>query len=265
MRTLFTIFCALVFWSASAQKFNNEVIAEELQLQLRERSGEKIPFYIMLQDQVDVLSMKDDFKARKVTKDQRSFELITALQNKARNTQKPIIDYLRSSPDIIPGTIKSHWIVNTVYVEGNAQLVAEISRRSDVFYMEPIYKKVKGEHTVNECESPFSLNGRENGHTAIKANRLWEQGYTGYGVVTMTIDTGVDGDHRSLRNNWRGLNFPGQGYTGSGLEPTDCDGHGSHVTGTICGLNRVDNDTIGVAFNAQWIGSPLLLLSLIHI
>ncbi len=260
MRRLFTIFCVFVFFGASAQNFNHEAIADELMNQLAEKPGEKIPFFIMLQDQVDVLSMKDDFKARRVTKDQRSFELITALQNKAANTQGPILEYLRSSTNIQTQSVQSYWVVNVVYAVGNAQAIAELSRRNDVLLMEPIYDKVKGEHTINECVAPPSLNGRENGHTAIKANKLWEQGYTGYGTLTMTIDTGVDGDHRSLRNNWRGLYYPDQGYTGTGSEPTDCDGHGSHVTGSICGLNRVENDTIGVAFNSQWIGSPLDLI-----
>ena len=82
-------------------------------------------------------------------------------------------------------------------------------------------------------------------------------GYTGHGQIAMILDTGMDRDHPSLINNWRGLYFPGQGYTGIGPEPTDCNGHGSHVTGTVAGINRITRDTIGVAFNAHWIAAPI--------
>ncbi|MEL6924001.1 MAG: S8 family serine peptidase [Bacteroidota bacterium] len=38
----------------------------------------------------------------------------------------------------------------------------------------------------------------------------------------------------------------------------DCGSHGTHTLGTMVGLDRTTNDTIGVAFNALWVGAPIL-------
>ena len=97
---------------------------------------------------------------------------------------------------------------------------------------------------------------------------MWAMGYTGYGQIAFTNDTGIDPTHPALASRNRNFYVPkNQTWfeidsinflpTGN-FEPYDCDDHGTHVTGTILGLDRLENDTIGVAFNAQFIGAPIL-------
>ncbi len=260
MRQLFTFAVLFFIVSAQAQNFDFSKISPGLETKLSEQPDQEIAFYILLQDQVDVLSMKRSFEDRQVTLDQRSFELITALKAKASATQGPLLAFLRNSEAINQESIQPYWVTNTIFAKGKGDAIAQLSRRSDVQLLEPELERYLSDHVYEACDTPPIPNGRENGHTAIKANKLWEMGYTGYGQIAMILDTGMDRDHPSLVNNYRGLYFPEQGYTGTGAEPTDCNGHGSHVTGTVVGINRDTRDTIGVAFNAQWIAGPIDLL-----
>ena len=120
----------------------------------------------------------------------------------------------------------------------------------------PVHYADEGEPDV--VLAPPIPNGREPGLTQINADKLWEMGYTGAGSIVMTVDSGVDWLHPSLTGKYQGIYFAeGQSYTGAAVAgPTDCDGHGSRVTGGMCGLDRITNDTIGVAFNANWLAGP---------
>jgi thermitase len=64
-------------------------------------------------------------------------------------------------------------------------------------------------------------------------------GETGGGRET----NGVDDDHDGFVDDWRGWDFVGNGVVGDN-DPTDLNGHGTHVTGTIAA--RKDN-ALGIA------------------
>ena len=91
---------------------------------------------------------------------------------------------------------------------------------------------------------------------------MWNMGYTGYGLVTFVNDTGVNPSHPAYKLKYRGHYVdPAQAwfqYNSSNTQPFDCSDHGSHTLGTMIGLDRNTDDTIGVAFNALWMGSPIL-------
>ncbi|MEM9819539.1 MAG: S8 family serine peptidase [Bacteroidota bacterium] len=255
MRQIFTLLAFVSLFNLSAQDFNFAQISPTLEQKINDNASEAIDIYILLADQVDALAMKADFERREVTLAERSYELITALEAKANATQGPLIEFLRNS-GIASAQIQPFWVTNMIQVSAAAPIIAELSRRSDVQWLESVPENILFDVTVDECESAPSPNGHEIGHEAIKATKMWEMGYTGYGQIAMIVDTGTDGDHPALYRNFRGLYFPGEGYSGSGPEPTDCDGHGSHVTGTVVGLDRMTRDTVGVAFGAHWMGAP---------
>jgi uncharacterized protein YkwD len=102
----------------------------------------------------------------------------------------------------------------------------------------------------------------------INAPEVWARGYTGQGIVVAVIDTGVDYSHPDLDANiWtnnreiagngvdddrngfvddvRGWDFVDRDNT-----PTDPNGHGTHVAGTIAAENNGVGAT-GVAYNAR--------------
>ncbi len=88
----------------------------------------------------------------------------------------------------------------------------------------------------------------------IGADRVWDEfGVQGEGIVVGQSDSGVDGSHPAIANQYRGANSgddynwfdPWDGTT----SPNDEGGHGTHTMGTILGSGG-----IGVAPKAQWIG-----------
>lgn len=101
----------------------------------------------------------------------------------------------------------------------------------------------------------------------VNAPEVWAQGYTGEGVVVAVLDTGVDYTHPDLIDNiWtntgeiadNGVDDDGNGFIDDIVgwnfvydtnDPMDFDGHGTHVSGTIAGMNDGFGIT-GVAYDA---------------
>ncbi len=84
----------------------------------------------------------------------------------------------------------------------------------------------------------------------IEAPSVWEQGYTGDGIVIAVLDTGCDSDHYELTDQIIG----GYNFTTDDNRDTsvfeDYNGHGTHVCGTICAAEN-DAGVIGVAPKAK--------------
>lgn len=102
----------------------------------------------------------------------------------------------------------------------------------------------------------------------VNAPTVWNQGYTGDGIVVAVLDTGVDRNHPDLFNNiWtnsgeipgNGIDDDGNGFTDdvwgwnfarNDNNTLDAQGHGTHVAGTIAGAND-GNGVTGIAYQAQ--------------
>jgi subtilisin len=86
------------------------------------------------------------------------------------------------------------------------------------------------------------------GVEAIGAPRLWDEGYTGKGVVVGHLDTGADGSHPALKRAI--VAFAEFDRLGRLVKPApkayDTDEHGTHTAATIAG-RPVDGRRIGVA------------------
>ncbi|MEJ2211863.1 MAG: S8 family serine peptidase, partial [Anaerolineae bacterium] len=90
---------------------------------------------------------------------------------------------------------------------------------------------------------------------------MWQQGYTGQGIVVGDADTGVDWQHPALREAYLGWQGSVAATTSHDYywydawdgraEPWDDHGHGTHTTGIMVG--RDGQNQIGVAPGAKWI------------
>lgn len=103
---------------------------------------------------------------------------------------------------------------------------------------------------------------------AINAPEVWNQGYTGQGIVVAVIDSGVDYNHFDLAGNiWTNINeIPNNGFDDDGNgyiddvrgwdfinndnTPMDIFGHGTHIAGTIAAQQNGLGVT-GIAPNAK--------------
>lgn len=102
----------------------------------------------------------------------------------------------------------------------------------------------------------------------IKAPEVWAQGYTGQGIIVAVLDTGVDRNHSDLSSNiWQNddeiadngvdddLNgfvddVYGWNFASNTNNTLDARNHGTHVAGTIAGVNN-NLGVTGIAYNAK--------------
>ncbi len=268
MRIIVTLFFTLTFsLAAFSQELQIEKISPALWEQMLETETETLPVYILLEDQVDVLGLRASFNQNKTSLTKRSQILIPALMEKAASTQGPLLEYLHELPNIDTDRIVGLWITNVIQAELTASQIKEISLRRDVGKLEYITPEIAFSPETSAA-APVAPNNSEPGLRSIKADKLWQMGYSGYGRRVMIQDSGVEGMHPALRLNYQGYYVEEDrfAYTGSNAGgPNDCSingiFHGTHVSGTACGLDRLNNDTIGVAHNAKWMAAPLANLT----
>ncbi|MFG1696887.1 S8 family serine peptidase [Nonomuraea sp. NPDC049309] len=93
--------------------------------------------------------------------------------------------------------------------------------------------------------------------TQIGAPAAWQRGHTGAGVKVAVLDTGVDAAHPDLA----GRVAAQADFTGSG-DPTDHDGHGTHIASTIAGSGAASGGTYkGVAPGVSLLAGKVCVIS----
>ena len=190
----------------------------------------------------------------------RSYQAVLAeLQERAETVQKELsakLEEYRDQGRI--SSLKKYWIANLVAVTGKKEAIEELTARPEVEIVYPDYPLVLVA-PVEEKTAPASRAEVDRVQTAVGAKQVWKEGLTGQGRLLCILDSGVDGSHPSLASSWRGTSVslaeswwdPFQSQS-----PEDQTGHGTHVTGIICGKNA--GDTIGIAPGAEWIAAAVV-------
>ncbi|MEV0913776.1 S8 family serine peptidase [Streptomyces sp. NPDC049967] len=228
--------------------------------------GGDASFFVVLKDKADLSPAKG--KRAHAAKAKSAF---SELKTKAQTSQRSLNSFL----DKKKVGHQDYWIANTVKVTGDADLIAELSKRSDVarIVKEQHYKlddieskpsKAATEAAVNAASKAAATEedgAPEWGVKDIKADQVWDEYRDrGEGIVIASVDSGVQYDHPDLVDNYRGNNGDGSfthdynWFDASGECPTgapcDNNGHGTHTMGTMAGKGGV-----GVAPGATWIAA----------
>ena len=159
-------------------------------------------------------------------------------------------------------TVRSHYVVNAMYVRGSAEVVAALAARPEVAAIRAVrYHPVP--EPIIQGEGLPTINSVEWNIAQIGADLAWSEfGVRGQGIVVANIDTGVRYTHDALVNQYRGNQGNGSfehnynWWDPDGLYdyPADNNGHGSHTMGTMVGDDG-GNNQIGVAPAARWIAA----------
>lgn len=217
------------------------------------------PVLLLLEDRVDILALEQELLDRKAGLEERAYEVITRLQAKAAATQPALLARLEKLDGVKAGSIHPFWISNAIFVEANGPAIARLSQDKAVGQILPNDEVEIMDDCAERLAAPVQENSTERGLSTIGATQMWAMGYTGYGRKAMIIDTGEDAMHPALHNQFAYHTQELSESWASPGEPQYCSDHGSHVTGIIVGLDRLNRDTIGVAFNGQWMGGPVTL------
>lgn len=234
---------------------------------LAAESGRNLEFLVVLQAQADVSAAK-----LLTTKEAKGEYVFRKLRETAQNTQAPLIRLVQQSG----APYQSFFIVNALLVKGNAALLQQLAQHSATARIEPNPRTRMQEPIIDDAsESVQWRNAVEWGIERIGADRVWESGYTGQGVVIGGADTGYEWNHPAIRDTYRGWNGDTVDHnyhwhdaiheidTSNGattnpcglstLEPCDDNNHGTHTMGTMTGGEDNMGSKIGVAPGARWV------------
>ncbi len=171
-------------------------------------------------------------------------------------------------------------VVNAIACKADYSLAQQLARRPEVRELQdnaPV--QLQYFPAPQEADALDFRNGVEWGIAAIGADQVWQQGFTGQGVVIGGQDTGYEWAHPAIKDSYRGwdgttadhnynwhdaihaidsLNGPPYDSAANpcGLDsPVPCDdnNHGTHTMGTMAGGLSDEGKSIGVAPGARWI------------
>jgi outer membrane protein assembly factor BamB/subtilisin family serine protease/5-hydroxyisourate hydrolase-like protein (transthyretin family) len=218
---------------------------------------QNIDVIIRMKDQPDLNKIFPQVKAKK-NRAEKIKTIQDHLKEKANNSQKGIkqaLDVLETK-----GKAKkkdSLWIINGITASITKDAFEELKNRDDIAEISLDQTLSLPEVTVEENPPRLPQWGLEK----IYAPKVWGQyGIKGEGIVVGIMDSGVDGNHEALKQNYRGrdgnhqyswIDVSGQGYD----TPNDGHGHGTHVAGTAVGGGN--GEPIGVAPEAEWIAAKI--------
>ncbi|MBK7336651.1 MAG: hypothetical protein IPJ00_10945 [Saprospirales bacterium] len=263
MKLAWTLLLLALCPALFAQNFREEVVSTHLLERMANQPDDMHSFYIILKDRVDAVALNRSLRESKASLDRRAKEVIGTLQDKASATQGPIVQFLKENPGVDQGSVHSYWIANLVYAKATHRPSQSRFGGKDIEYLGwngPLAKRPTRSFSLRGLW--HQPNGKEPGLAAIKAPRL------GHGVFPATAawpSPTLPASSLCIRRWQRNLVWfygdprsVGTSFSDRIMPPTTADDHGTYVTGTILGLDRISNDTIGVAFNAKWTGASTI-------
>ena len=231
-----------------AQNYN--VIEPELQNVLDSKSNDMISVNIILKSEANISHLRKNIQSTEDAKAQRQV-VVSELKNFSEQSQKDILSLLKAgeaSGDV--KDITAHWLSNMITCTASKDYIYLLSEHYDIKiigYNETQFLLWNEKAREVEVQRGMTQNIKH-----VNANKAWNEGYTGKGVLVGVIDTGVN-FHKDLEKNlWDGgEEYPNHGYNTFENSHDVHDGfnHGTHCAGIICGDGTSGTQT-GIAPDA---------------
>ncbi len=196
----------------------------------------------------------------------KSLFVIEALKSVANKEQKGVIAYFDKNQI----SYRSFWMVNAIRAELNHQEIEDLQKLEtikSIAYNSPVKSVLPADNSYLSSQRAI-----EWGIEYIRANEVWNLGFTGAGVTIAGQDTGYEWEHSTLIEKYRGydtisgnadhnynwhdaIHNASQNNPCGSNSPFPCDdnNHGTHTMGTMAGDDGGTNQ-IGVAPGAVWVG-----------
>ncbi|MCP4441934.1 MAG: S8 family serine peptidase [Aureispira sp.] len=249
-----------------AVSFGQNDWQEKVDIDLLTRlNQQEVSFFVLLEDQIST-SKAEQLTGKKV-KTKFVFE---ALKSVVKESQAPVTTILNNANV----SYQSFWLVNCIKTKGDKTLIKALASLPNVAKIMPNAKLQHAPVQPNRVDPQLGRNGGiEWGITKIQADKLWDKGITGEGVLIGGQDTGYEWDHPALKNQYKGWDGSAVNHNYSWHDaihgqvhiiydtnpcgydsqvPCDDHGHGTHTMGTMVG-DDPDTSAIGVAPGAEWI------------
>jgi len=257
MKKLILLFS--LFFTAFAAQSQQAALGIKLQEALQSPTADWQMVTLTFASQLDFQAMLYQFEAAQTPLDVRAKTVLRLAQEHAQLHQSGVLAQLNGMSNV--RNIRAFWILNMIEVEARPSAIPTLQQIAGIAEIErsdaQSYELIA---PVENAEVPLTeaVNGREPGLSAIGAPFMWNLGYTGRNRRAMLLDTGVWPSHPAFKGRFLGDRFGNdQAWLGFDFQqPGDKPGtHGTHVIGTVLGLDAANNDTIGVAMNAYFIAT----------
>jgi len=184
--------------------------------------------------------------------------VLNKLQSFSSSREEHTLNTIKSLPGV--EIVRRHWVARSVLLRAPVETLANIAELDGV---SRVVENVRLEYVapVNDEPAPASLSaGVSSALQTLSIPQLWAQGITGKGRIVASFDTGVEGTHPALANNYHGANSSAQSSffapNSTDTLPFDNVGHGSHTMGIMVG--NTPTDSFGVAPGAEWINAAVI-------
>lgn len=228
------------------------VIEASLHEIMSQRDGEMIDVNIILKSQADADELR--VMAERANDDEtRKDVIIRGLKEYSKKEQTEILSILDAEKrNNRVSDINCHWLVNSINCKASVEVIHLLAEHPAVLI-------IGHNEQVNvledvKMEKAEATRGVTSHVSKVNADKAWNIGYTGKGVVVAVLDTGTNFDHTDINsdNLWDGgSEYPHHGYNVVDplLAPYDDNGHGSHCAGIVCGTG-VSGSQTGIAPDA---------------
>ena len=236
--------------------------------------GAQQPYLLVFRTQWDARQAMLQYERDGTPLDQRAHHVLRNTQKQSQASLIQLTDWLEQNSSDQTQILDTFWISNAVHLALDSSTAEALRREPWVGQLMPAsalpmgYTENLETSTCAELIEPYhteAVNGREPGLTTIQAPQLWARGYTGKGRRALLMDTGVWPQHPALRGKFLGyrLGLDQAWLAYDEALPADKSGnHGTHVVGTIMGLDTVTKDTIGAAFGAYYLATDPIVTNL---
>ncbi len=245
---LFLLLSLLICHFGFAQ--NHNVIEPELQEVLNQKGNDMISVNIILKSEININNLRSNVKNIEDVKAHRQ-AIVSELKNFSAQSQEDILSLLKTgeaSGDI--KDIKTHWLSNMISCTASKDYIYLLSEHSDIKILG--YNKTEFLLWDENIKTAEPQRGMTPNIKHVNADKAWNLGLTGEGVLVGVIDTGVN-FHKDLEKNlWDGgEEYPNHGYNTfeDSHDVTDGFNHGTHCAGIICGDGTSGTQT-GIAPDA---------------
>ena len=229
---------------------NHNVIEPELQEVLNQKGDDMISVNIILKSEININNLRSNAKDIEDVKAHRQ-AIVSELKSFSEQSQKDILSILKAgeaSGDI--KDIKTHWLSNMISCTASKDYIYSLSKHPDIKILG--YNKTEFLLWEENAKAAEPQRGMTPNIKHVNADKAWNLGLTGEGVLVGVIDTGVN-FHKDLEKNlWDGgEEYPNHGYNTfeDSHDVTDGFNHGTHCAGIICGDGTSGTQT-GIAPDA---------------
>ncbi|MBO5810961.1 MAG: S8 family peptidase [Bacteroidales bacterium] len=220
----------------------NSIIEKELQEVMNEKSDEMISINIVFKSQIDTETLRNRV-ADIDSKTAKREATIKELKLFSEKSQQEVLSIIRNEERNGKSShIKSHWLSNSITCNATKEVIYLLSQRDDIFIIGHNADKnvILANNNEQSAESDKQSEAEITSNvTQVNAPEVWEQGYTGEGVLVAILDSGVNYEHPDIADHlWDGgAQYPNHGYNSfdDNIETMDDSGHGTHCAGIICG------------------------------